>query len=176
MVDTISKNSDQLQKEPKSDDLPSLCQKLDKCAIEYVECYGQILTQRALMEESLNDAYLNMSKARSLIGCTSLSSLQIPPELTPHARVELNDDDSDYDQFNLVFGSNTEQKDDAKSLTCSPFPKWFGVLAPLSLKTSHKAFSRSLNMAVSLCELQSKLKSLEKEYKQLMSEKQRLLD
>lgn len=176
MVNKNSKTSKKLQQASKSDDLTSLCEKLDKCTIDYVECYGQILTQRALLDESLGDAFLNLSKARSLIGCTNLSTLQIPPELTPYAHIELNSDEEGHDEFNLVFSSATEQNDDAKRLTCSPFPKWFGVLAPLSLKSSHKSFSRSLNLAVSLCELQSKLKYLEKEFNELTDEKQQLLN
>lgn len=176
MVDAIKKSSKKLQKEPKCNDLEFLCENLDKCTIEYVECYGEILTQRALLEESLSDAFLNMSKARSLIGCNNLSILQVPTELTAHARVELNDDESSCEQFNLTFSNNSEDNKNEKQLSCSPFPKWFGVLAPLSLKSSHKSFSRSLNLAVSLCELQSKLQSLEKEHKQLLLAKEKLLD
>ncbi|RNA41307.1 coiled-coil domain-containing protein [Brachionus plicatilis] len=161
--------------------LNEINQKLDKCACLYIESYQSLLTLRELLNKALDDGYLNLSKARSIVGCTSLSILQIPSELEAKVSIETNEkidivktDDPSVDlevpsiQFNLSV-SNSDSKE-------IPLPSWFGVLTPLSLKTSQKSFCRSLNLATSICECQTRLNELGKVYQDLLSEKNKLMN
>ena len=133
-------------------------EQLDTLAISFVECYQDILFNRDLLNNCLDDAYLNLSKARSLIGCNSLSLLQIPSEIEASLYV-----DDSTETFKL---SSSTNGDEIKK-KCS----WFGVLTPLSLKTSQKSFFKSVDVILNLCNLHSKLKSIEIEYKKLLEKK-----
>ncbi|CAF0754261.1 unnamed protein product [Brachionus calyciflorus] len=161
----------------KTEKLNIINEKLDKCICLFVECYQTVLTQRELLNKTLDDGYLNMSKARSIIGCSSLSILQIPSELEAKVTVDIKTDTSlvktddpsvkfEYPEtnFDLIIDNNHEKKENSSI----SMPNWFGVLTPLSLKTSQKSFCRSLNLITSLCESQEKLKNLEQIYKALL--------
>jgi hypothetical protein len=182
-----------------------LLEKLDKCASLYIECYEQLLAERAVLDKCLDDAYLHLSKARSVMGCATLSITQIPNELEPNVRVNLIEQNnvSLLDEDRLMFKSNkfdlvvgkgekveSNKKDDeaselsstlenmnisAKSPSKMPLPTWFGVLTPLNLKTSHKSFTSSLSIITSICELQSKLESLRSTYHELLKQKKNSL-
>ena len=136
-------------------------EQLDILAISFVECYQDILFNRELLNNSLDDAYLNLSKSRSLIGCNNLSLLQIPNEIESSLFI-----DDSHDTFKLL----THDSDLKKN--CS----WFGLFTPLSLKTSQKSFFNSVEIIINLCNLNSKLKSIENEYKKLLEKKNVLLN
>jgi hypothetical protein len=136
-------------------------EQLDILAISFVECYQDILFNRELLNNSLDDAYLNLSKARSLIGCNNLSLLQIPNEIESSLFI-----DDSHDTFKLF----THDIDLKKN--CS----WFGLFTPLSLKNSQKSFFKSVEIIINLCNLNSKLKSIENEYKKLLEKKNVLLN
>jgi hypothetical protein len=158
---------------------PSIDDKLDTCAIMLVECYEELL-----LKECLDIGYLNLSKARSLLGCASLSILQVPKEdLIANVKVIVNEktnkaeDYFEYNdtEFNLIdmksLNENTnETKAEAPTILSTPLPNWFGVLTPLSLKTSQKSFSNSLQIIKRICELQAKLVALRTTYKQLLGQ------
>ena len=139
-------------------------EELDKLAISFVECYQEILFNRQLLNNDLDDAFLNLSKARSLIGCTSLSILQIPSEIEPSVFVRVDEDDDN--RFQLSSG---DDETGIQKNSCS----WFGLFTPQSLKTSQKCFFKSMNVVVNLCNLQSKLKSIENDYKKALLEKKK---
>lgn len=160
--------------------LNELNQKLDKCICLYMESYQSLLTLRELLNKKLDDGYLNLSKARSIMGCSNLSALQIPSELEAKVSIETSekvditrtDDPSfhfEYPNINFNLSVSTENKQVA-------LPSWFGVLTPLSLKLSQKSFFRSLDVISSLCEYQTRLNILGKTYQQLLSEKNKLLN
>ena len=208
----------------KKDDYDLFCDKLYILSLVYMSCYEELLANRTLLDKCLDDAYLNMSKARSLVGCSNLSILQIPvDELTakydinvsknqisepieignnkgandhrleidtldfnlsvrhepPVKEKEENDkkgnqDDDNDDDFEKVKTSDVEDNEEGEETNCernkkdasklnklydlNKMPSWFGVLTPLSLKTSHKAFCRSLNIITAICEQQTRLK------------------
>lgn len=185
-----------------------LNEKLDKCACLMVECYDEILQKRELLNKCLSDGYLNLSKARAIIGCTNLSMLQVPAELEPVVTVDVSEQrefhKTDLEAVNLQFETdkfalsiaerskpnvdkkNSDESDDEQDQSNKkqaetkrssannnviPCPNWFGVLTPLSLKTSQKSFSRSLFLIVSLCELQCRLHSLKQTYDDLLKSK-----
>jgi len=52
--------------------------KLDRCSCLFVEYYQQLLEERELLDAAMSDGYLHMSKARSIMGCASLSINQVP--------------------------------------------------------------------------------------------------
>ena len=145
-------------------ELESLNERLDKQACEMLECYEELLTERSLLEKCLDDGYLNMSKARSIVGCASLSRLQIPEEDLGESRFKVNIKDED--QFELVVDQNQPLHP----------PKWAGSFPSMSLKASQKAFARSLPLLVSIAHLQAKLTSMELAYKGLLKEKQKIVD
>ena len=175
----------EIAKEIDSAENLSLLEKLDKCACQFVECYQQLLTERLLLNSCLDEGYLHLSKARSMMGCASLSITQVPNELESKVRVALNEQENEIDtdlehkskKFELVFVNDNAEKiideagEAAKSNKMPPLPSWFGVLTPQNLKTSHKSFARSLYIATSICELQSRLESLKLTYQELMKQK-----
>ena len=158
----------------------SLNEKLDRCAELLVATYGDILKQRDRLNEQLDSGFINMSKARSILGCSSLSAMQIPAELEPNVTVRVLEqeaaDGADGIKYkDLTFQlsvaapkRNDEQQQEAAS---APLPSWFGALPPMSLKNSHKAFSSSIHTIASICELQARLHSLQLTYKQLVASK-----
>ena len=155
-------------------DKEELNEKLDTVSLMMIECYDEILTKRNQLNTSLDDAFLNLSKARSLIGCSSLSILQVPVELEANVTVnecekEVTESDVNYKHLNYDLMIKTKQKTSSNDTEQSipSLPTWFGVLTPLSLKTSHKSFSQSLYIIKSICELQSKLANLQLIYSDL---------
>lgn len=151
---------------------------LDSIALMIVDCYDEILKERTLLNSCLDDAYLNLSKARSLIGCASLSILQVPSEIEPNVTIdeketeEQIDENLNYKQMNYDLVIKNKQKlksteDETTTQVVGQLPTWFGVLTPLSLKTSHKSFSQSLYTIKTICELQSKLNGLQILYSDL---------
>lgn len=122
-------------------------EQLDKLALLMLECYDDILAHHTLLEQCLNDAHLNLSKARSLIGCSNLSLLQIPLDLDASLHID--------DNFEILQTHDTQ------------VPKWFGALPPLSLKNSHLGFKRGFSLIAKLCQLQNKLKNLQFEFNEL---------
>ena len=50
----------------------TICSDLDDLVVLYIECYQEILHNHQLLNNSLDDGHLNLSKARSLIGCNNL--------------------------------------------------------------------------------------------------------
>jgi hypothetical protein len=162
-------------------DLGQVLENLDKCSCLFVEYYEEILNQRKLLDSVMNDAYLNLSKARSILGCSNLSILQVPnQDLSAKLKIEIkqsNDDDEDLIEkldglsIDLIHSEKTSQEENNKT---TKLPDWFGVLTPMSLKLSHKAFHRSLYLVKSICELQMKIQNLEKIYFDLIKQKQKL--
>lgn len=145
-----------------------LNEKLDRYASQMLDCYQEILVQRDILEGFMKDGYLNMSKARSIMGCANLSQLQIPgEELKADVRVvhHLDDffDDVKSCQFELISSKST-----------TSIPKWIAPFPSQSLNRSQKAFSNSLNVALLIAEKQSLLAALQKEYRTLLDEKKTL--
>ena len=169
--------------ESKSDVAPneavSVDEKLDHCVCLLVECYEEILRQRSLLNECLDAGFLNLSKARSLLGCASLSILQVPSELDAAVTIDIKEQTAlaenyfDYKllEFDLKFSNAPKSATSNGPNQANPMPSWFGVLTPMSLKTSHKSFANSLYLIKSISELQNKLTSLKLVYKRLLSEK-----
>lgn len=160
--------------------IDELNQKLDKCICLYIDSYQSLLTLRDLLDKTLDDGYLNLSKARSIIGCSNLSVLQIPAELEAKVSIETNEkvdiiktDDPNYDFEYTNIDFNLSVSTDNKQVA---LPNWFGVLTPLSLKLSQKSFFRSLDIISSVCEYQTRLNILGKTYQELLSEKNKLLN
>lgn len=148
-------------------DVESLNKKLDTYASKMIECYQEILFERKLLENYMQDGYLHMSKARSLMGTANLSQLQIPQDkMEAEIRVEYDQEDLDDHvktfQFSLV--------DNVKKSTNS-VPKWLGAFAPTSLNQSRTAFSRVINLVLSIAEKQNQFLELESAYKTLWKEK-----
>ena len=157
-------------------------EQLDTCAEMLVNTYDEILKQRQLLNEQLDSGYINLSKARSILGCTNLSMMQIPSELEPNVTVNIleNNDFSENGieyknvDFNLQITDHKKtDKDQAidtekKQPVNIPLPSWFGVLTPMSLKRSQKSFANSLHLVQSICELQTRLQNLQATYKQLL--------
>lgn len=147
-------------------DVEKLNEKLDTYAIEMIECYQDLLAERVLLEKFLKDGFLNMSKARSIVGCASLSRLQIP-ENTMTAQVRVNE------------YADESSNDDVKSnrfelIRETGMPMWIGPFSPLSLKNSQKDFSRTLDIIVSLAEKQNRLQGLIDAYNRASKEKLKL--
>lgn len=180
-----------------STELDELNERLDTCACLFIESYQDLLEHRTMLDKCLDGAYLNLSKARSIIGCTSLSILQVPVELAPIVTVETSTrklttktDDPNFDfeysttNFDLIVKrglkqtNKNEDYNDIDKLEVKqdsnliPFPNWFGAFAPLSLKTSQKSFARSLYLITSICQLQAKITYLQTDYKKMMLQKE----
>ena len=160
-----------------STELVSIDEKLDHCACLLVECYEEILRQRSLLNECLDAGFLNLSKARSLLGCASLSILQVPSELDAAVTIDIKEQTAlaenyfDYKLLQFDLKLNDPKSANNEPNQTIPLPSWFGVLTPMSLKTSQKSFSNSLYLIKSISELQNKLTSLQLVYKRLLSEK-----
>ena len=144
--------------------MEELNQKLDICASEIIECYQEILSERVILEKFLTDGFLNMSKARSIMGCSSLSQLQIPQnEMETQIRVN-----EYYEEKNNVKTVRFDMENTNKNSTT---PKWIAPFSPLSLKNSQKDFTRSLNIIVSVAEKQIRLEALRNTYRDLLKNK-----
>jgi hypothetical protein len=158
----------------------SINEKLDRCAIELIECYEDILKQHDLLNKCLDMGYLNLSKARSIVGCTNLSTMQIPAEIEASVTVDIIEEKLFFQncieyknlEFNLKINDNKKDKNTESNLKNEiiALPNWFGVLTPLSLKSSQKSFCNSYAIIKSLCESQIKLKNLQIVYKRLLAE------
>ena len=97
-----------------------------------IDCYSnEIIEQRKLLNTSLDDAYLNLSRARSLVGCTSLPIMQVPFELEANVTVssktsQSSCSDSQQDikynetKFDLII--QTKQKTPDNSNVSKPIP------------------------------------------------------
>ena len=163
----------------------TLKEKLDTCAILCVETYNELLAQRTRLNEQLDNGFINMSKARSIMGCASLSSMQLPSEITPSVLVDVveskqNEIDFEYNQtnFNLKIANikksnETVEETAEKKMTVSniPLPSWFGFLTPMSLKSSQKSFCSSFETIKYISELQAKLQDLQNLYTDLLKQK-----
>lgn len=151
-----------------NEQLEAVNERLDAQAVQMLECYEELINQRTLLERCLDEGYLNMSKARSLLGCASLSRLQIPQDESglgeARFRVHVSDDD---DHFEFEHPTQLTQMNP---------PKWIGAFAPLSLKASQKAFARSLPLLVSIANLQARLGQLQRTYRTLAKEKLLLVE
>lgn len=159
----------------------SLNEKLDQCAELLVSTYNEILIVRDSLSEQLDNGFINMSKARSLLGCSGLSAMQIPAELESKITVEVVEHNQrtvsgfEYKdlEFNLDINNYNKNSEEQMEAKYAPLPSWFGALPPMSLKNSHMSFSSSIHTIKSLCELQTKLHYLQIAYKQLLAEKDR---
>jgi hypothetical protein len=161
----------------KSQNLDQVLNNLEKCSCLFIDCYQQILEERKLLDSTLDDAYLNLSKARSIIGCSNLSILQVPNEnLTANVKIEINEPDQKND-LDLIDKFNNLSIDliRGSSSTNNKPSNWFGVLTPLSLKQSQTSFNRSLNLIKSICELQIKIQNLQFIYSDLLKRKDELV-
>jgi hypothetical protein len=168
-----------------------LDERLDCCVTSFIETYDQLLDYKMKLNKNLDVAYLNMSKARSLIGCSRVSILQVPNEMEPKVKVieEKDDCNEDINRYKLLIekslnkkvleetneSASSPEEDDLKS-TIVPFPDWFGVFPPQNLRTSHSSFAESLNTIIHICNLQQKLKYLENVYKTLLEERKKNID
>jgi hypothetical protein len=125
-----------------------LLDKLDKCVSLYIECYEQLLAERVMLDNCLDDAYLHLSKARSVMGCATLSITQIPNELEPSVRVDLGEQNhvSLLDEerlmfkskkFDLVIGKSGSGKDDDNNDDASLLSSDLETMA-ISAKTPSK--------------------------------------
>ena len=169
-----------------------LDEKLDLVVTLLVKCYQQLLDERKLLEESLNDGYLNLSKARSQLGCANLSIMQVPAEdhnLKPFVTVEVKNEmrtvrSEEEKNINIKFSATVYDlvyhKDEIKSIDAekkesteqsAPQIKWFAAFPPLSLRQSQKGFSKSIVIAKNIAELQAKLNVLYDLYKTLNSQR-----
>jgi hypothetical protein len=166
-----------------------LDEKLDLVVTLLVKCYEQLLGERKLLEESLNDGYLNLSKARSQLGCANLSIMQVPAEdhnLKPFVTVEVKNEmktvrSDDEKNININFSATVYDlvyhKDEIKSIDAqsteqsAPQIKWFAAFPSLSLRQSQKGFSKSIVIAKNIAELQTRLNVLYDLYKSLNSQK-----
>ena len=169
-----------------------LDEKLDLVVTLLVKCYEQLLGERKLLEETLNDGYLNLSKARSQLGCANLSIMQVPAEdhnLKPFVTVEVKNEmktvrSDEEKNININFSATVfdlvYHKDEIKSIDAekkesteksAPQIKWFAAFPSLSLRQSQKGFSKSIVIAKNIAELQAKLNVLYDLYKSLNSQK-----
>ena len=190
-IETINKDeklSSQvlLKKQKDENDEWTIDEQIDKCVELMVDCYTKLLDEHNSLNDCLNEAFLKMSKARSLIGCNNLSMLQVPTEsLQPLVAVDLCQStrtcqideqvsfQHEHTQFEL---KKLNHENDELISTCQfdlniPMPKWFGVLAPTSLRESQKSFVKSFQAISTLCELQTQYKHLENLYKNLLAKK-----
>ncbi len=166
-------------------------EKLDLVVTLLVESYEKLLSERKLLDECLNDGYLNLSKARSQLGCANLSLMQIPAEdhnLKPFVTIEVTNTkkavtSNETKDVNIEFSSMTydlmydqdesnskgTEKKEAKD-NLAPQIKWFSAFPPLSLRQCQKSFSKSIVIIKNICDLQAKLKVLNDLYNSLTNE------
>ncbi len=151
--------------------------KLDTCASLLVETYDELIIHHQLLKEQLDSGFINLSKARSILGCTHLSILQVPNDLAANVTVDLleskvsADEQFEYGSLKYELNLSRNNTDKIAQVSDIPMPSWFGVLTPLSLKSSQKSFASSLPLIMTLCELQTKLQTLQRTYKDLLAEK-----
>jgi hypothetical protein len=170
-------NEDSIKTNIKTQTLEQVLNNLEKCSCLFIDYYQQILEERKFLDSTLDDAYLNLSKARSIIGCSNLSILQVPSEdLTANVKIEINQSDQNED-LDLIDKFNNLSIDlIGCSSSANKLPNWFGVFTPLSLKQSQTSFNRSLNLIKSICELQIKIQNLQFIYSDLLKRKSELVD
>jgi D-tyrosyl-tRNA(Tyr) deacylase len=184
-IDAINKNQKlNIQDQDECDEW-SIDEQLDKCVELMIDCYTKLLEKHDSLNDCLNQAFLKMSKARSLMGCHNVSMLQIPTEtLKPLVAVDLHQStrtceinklvslNHDHTQFELKKFTNENDELVTSDFDLNiPMPKWFGVLTPTSLRESQKSFVKSFLSISALCELQTQYKHLEILYKNLLAKK-----
>ena len=69
--------------------LESVCERLDRVVSESIDTYQKLIEQRSLLNKTLDDGYLNLSKARSIMGCANVSILQVPAEMDARVNVDV---------------------------------------------------------------------------------------
>ncbi|XP_046993278.1 coiled-coil domain-containing protein 115 isoform X1 [Schistocerca americana] len=168
-------------------DIEETCKKLDLLCIEELEIMEEYIRCKVELEKLMKAGFLNIAKARYIMGKTSVSSLQLPSEdasdVTALCKVVLDKKSSAEDrEFQLMLDFKDqgkqvddvtpaprkrnitdenklmEEKPDSKFKTQDSDPlRWFGVLVPQNLRQAQTNFQSALPLVIECANLQLKL-------------------
>lgn len=144
--------------------MDSVCEQIDKLTLDYLEEFGQLLSCKQLLDDTMKQGYFNLSRARVIMGVNNLSYLQYSEQDPMVAATKVSMSTSPFDIEKHV---DQEHRDDAL--------RWFGILTPGVLKQSQKAFQQTIDLAIEACKRQDKILQLKTELEQLLKEKKAFL-
>jgi hypothetical protein len=144
--------------------MDSLCEKIDKLTISYLEEFGHLLSCKQLIDDTIKQGYFNLSRARIIMGVNNLSCLQYSEKDPMIASTKISISSNPFDIEKEI---DKEHGDDAL--------KWFGLLSTNVLKQSQKSFQQTIDLSLEACKRQENISVLKKQIQQLLDEKKTLL-
>jgi hypothetical protein len=145
--------------------MDSLCEQLDQLTLEYLEEFGQLLTCKQLIDDTIKLGYFNLSRSRIIMGVNHLSRLQYSERQPMTASTTISIDSSP--EFHIEKHVDKQHVNDAL--------KWFGLLSPNVFKQCQKSFQTAIDLVIETCQRENNILRLKTRIDQLMNEKQILL-
>ncbi|CAF3878324.1 unnamed protein product, partial [Adineta steineri] len=99
--------------------MDSLCEQIDKLTINYLEEFGQLISCKQILEDTIRQGYFNISHARVIMGVNNLSYLQYSEKDPMIASTKISISSSPF---------QIEKQTDKEH--CNDTLKWFGLLTP----------------------------------------------
>jgi vacuolar-type H+-ATPase subunit D/Vma8 len=143
--------------------MDSLCERIDKLTLDYLEDFGHLLSCKQILDDTIKQGYFNLSRARIIMGVNNLSRLQYSENGPMTASIKISISPS----FEMEKEIDKENGDDTL--------KWFGLLSPNVLKQSQKCFQQTIDLALEACQRQEKILRLKTNIEQLLKEKKSFL-
>lgn len=146
-------------------EMDSLCQRIDRLTIEYLNEFGHLLACKQLIDDTVKQGYFNLSRARIIMGVHNLSRLQYSENQPMIAATKISVENDE--KLTIEKQLDPENGDDPL--------KWFGLLHPKVLKQSQKSFQQTIDLIIEACQRQDQILRLKSQIEQLMKEKKILL-
>ena len=140
--------------------MDSLCQRIDRLTVEYLEEFGHLLACKQLIDDTAKQGYFNLSRARVIMGVHQLSQLQYSESQPMVAATKISIENDE--KLNIEKQFDPEHGDDPL--------KWFGLLSPRVLKQSQKSFQQTIDLSIEACRRQDRILRLKSQIEQLMKE------
>ncbi|CAF1009999.1 unnamed protein product [Adineta steineri] len=144
--------------------MDSLCEQIDKLTINYLEEFGQLISCKQILEDTIRQGYFNISHARVIMGVNNLSYLQYSEKDPMLASTKISISSSPF---------QIEKQTDKEH--CNDTLKWFGLLTPNILKQGQKSFQQTIDLALDACRRQENILYLKSQIEQLLKEKKSYL-
>jgi hypothetical protein len=133
--------------------MDSLCERIDQLTLAYLEEFGQLLTCKQFIDDTMKNGYFNLSRMQYPEDESMTVSTKISVQSSPTFEIE-----KQHDQ---------EHANDPLN--------WFGLLHKRVLKQSQKSFQQTIDLALEACQRQENLRRLRTQIDSLIKEKQSFL-
>jgi len=157
-------------------DIDSLSEEIDKLLLQNLSLMEEKIRTNLEMEQILKSAHIELAKTKYIRGKENISILQVPNNedtVTSLFDLETFETSDDYDGYTEYFDINPKKLNDKADEPKDPI-KWFGVLVPRNLKTSQQYFQRSIQLVVTVANIQANIVSVMRKIEELFIQKNNL--